>query len=406
MGYLVGDLPEIAGGGACIEGAGESCTLLISKTTLSNHFFRLKGNSAGLRDLSVLCNDPTKEPVATTGETSSALGYQPKLHNVAIKGGLNGLSNASGLELRAQEVHVTNTAGYGVHISRPDACLFNVSTDGAGTDGFRFDGHVVNTFHAHSIKSKRHGFRATYATASQLIGDHADTSGYHGYQMDSCNGLRSIAPFSFKSGNANVAAPGTYTDARNYSITNCADTVLVAPFSNQDDNCQYAYYGHGNTNVLLIAPVSRGSKPSDFDKGTKVVLAMGKMAKYNSLAVPEITNLTLDNATSGTVAVAEAEGYSRAFNAMMYRGEIIVRLGTQNRIMIGEFYIATGGDTSFPSTIPISWRLQGSSPDVSASIKIAATFSTSGATLTVSNSTGESVAIGISIQQICSAKPV
>lgn len=401
IGYLVGDLPELSGGGVVLRGQGENCSYLVSLPTLTGPMLTISADGAGFRDMGLFCNDATRNPFDITS------GYQPNIKNALVAGGNRGIVNSLGLEFRIQDAHVIDTADYGYYINRPDAILINASTDRAGTDGFRFDGHVVNTFHAHAIKSARMGFRATFATASQLIGDHADTSGYHGYQIDTCTGLRAIAPFSFKSGNANATAPGTYTDARNYSLTNNTGLVMVAPMSNQDSNCKNAFFGFGNTDSVLIAPIDTGTKPSVFDEGLQVVLAKGRLEKHNSLAIPKVkSGIIINDGASGIFDVSEPTEYSRAFNAIMYHGQIIVRLGTQNRILIGEFHIATGANTSFPSSIPVRWSTNNTSPDVSASLTITATYSTTGAQLSINNATGEAVAVGVSVQQIVSAKAV
>ena len=402
IGYLLGDLPEITGGGVVIRGRGENCSYLVSTPTLSQSFIRLKANGAGIRDCGLFVNDATQQPIEITGLTSESKGYQPNIYNVLISGGLNSLEFAEGLELRVQNVHAIDSSNYGFHVAVPDGILINASTDRAGTDGVRVENHVFNSFHAHSIKSGRHGFRITSATASQMMGDHADTSGYHGFDIDGNSGLRMVAPFSFKSGNdlGNI-------DARNYRFVNNDDCVFIAPLSNQDDNCDYAFYANLNTNCVLIAPVDRGTKPSLINEGMSVVLAKGRLEKHNDLFIPQRkVNYSIANAGSDIFELVEPEEFSRSFNAFGYTGKIIVRLATQNRVMVGRFAIATGGDTTIPSALPISWDLQGSLPDVSASLTLSAVYSATGATITISNNTGETVAVGISVEPFASAKSV
>ena len=398
-GYLVGDIPEL-GSGVTISGDGDVSQLLISKQTLTNSFVRINGNQSGLKNIGVFCNDPTKKPYEITGASASSLGYQPILENVLIVGGLDGVSIEDGLEFRQQNVHVVNVAQDGFSISVPDALLINASTDNAGRFGFKINGDVVTTFHTHSIKSVSSGYRITFATASQMTGDQADTSGGHGFDINSNIGLRMSIPWSFKSGqDAGFSSPA------NYNLVNNTDVVLLAPFSNQDTSCDYAYFSSGNTNCLAIAPTDQGTKPSVFDDGFKVALAQGRLEKHNSLFLPQRKdNISIASAGTYDLTVDEPDEFSRAFNGFGYEGKIICRAATQNRILVGRFMMFTGANSGAVVSVPITWEYGVTSPDISSDITISLAHTLTGATLTIGNASAEAVAIGVAVTPFASAK--
>ena len=334
-----------------LRGDGETASRLVSLPSLTDSFLKLDGNNSGLVSIGVVCNDSACDAVEFIGETGNGLGYQNELFRVRVTGGKIGINIAQGLEARLTHCHIINSAEQGVYVNRPDAILINVSTDNCGTDGFRINGQVATLQHCHAISSARHGFRFTFATASQLTDCQADTSGENGFLFESCTGLTATNCWAFKSGWNAV------NTRNNFSITGCTDIAIIAPYSNQDTSCQYSYNIIESTGIMY-APRSGGSKSLNTDRTLRIVDGIGGVGRKNNKTMCLSTSgITFPASGSATVSFVLPINFSNySYNITAAKVKIVARNNTQNSGAFGEAVVLFGANTgTTPSISAVTW---------------------------------------------------